>query len=215
MNHYEEHVKDRSAEKILQTAGGGSGGPTVGAEGEYLRTAAQVHSSQELIDALEKASASNNAFSKWAVALTVALVVVGVVQALAALSVALPHLVVATDNPARQVGQEASVGRHQMVTTPTMTLKLDTATGQTWSLDADSVWRPLASAGNPEDKARMIAEIVAESLITAKKIYNPTSGQFDTVTEAQKKEMVEAAVRKAFDTYAHPKTAERDLRGPQ
>src|ERR1700735_3260561 len=83
MGHYEERVKGRSAEQILQTAGGGSGGAVVDADGDYLRVAAQVRSTQELIEELKKASASNAVFSKRVLWLTVALVVVGVAQAIA------------------------------------------------------------------------------------------------------------------------------------
>ena len=107
--------------------------------------------------------------------------------------------------------REKSSGRYQIVSTPTKTVKLDTATGQTWFLDADSVWKPLTNDDSPENKARIIAEFVADSLI-ATKIYNATSGQLDTLTEVQKKERVEDAVKKAFDAYEHPKTAEQYLR---
>jgi hypothetical protein len=98
-----------------------------------------------------------------------------------------------------------------MATTATKTLKLDTVTGQTWFLDADSVWKPLANADSTENKTRVIAEFVAESLIATKK-YNPNSGQLETVTEAEKRQMVDAAVKQAFDAYEHPKTAEQFLR---
>ena len=134
--------------------------------------------------------------------LTVALVAIGGVQALAALAMAWPNLLAATDKPSKKVAQATSVGRYQTVTTPTKTLMLDTATGQTSFQDADSVWKPLTTTESPENKARVVAELVAESLITTK-TYNPSSGQFDTPTKAQKKEMVEAAVSKAFDAYAH------------
>jgi hypothetical protein len=116
-----------------------------------------------------------------------------------------------TDKPSKEVARETSVGRYQMVTTPTKTLKLDTATGQTWSLDADSLWKPLTNTDSPENKTRIIAEFVAESLI-ATKSYNQNSGQLETVTEAQKKQMAAAAVKQAFDAYEHPKTAEQYLR---
>jgi hypothetical protein len=56
-----------------------------------------------------------------------------------------------------------------------------------------------------------IAEFVAESLIATKK-YNPNNGQLETVTDAEKKQMVDAAVKEAFDAYEHPKTAEQYLR---
>ena len=90
MGHYEERVKDRSAEQILQTAGGGSGGAWSGADGDYLRVAADVRSTQELIEVLKDASASNSVFSTRVVWLTFALVIVGGVQAL---TTAWPHLV--------------------------------------------------------------------------------------------------------------------------
>jgi len=90
MGRYEECVKDRSAEQILQTAGGGSGGAWSGADGDYLRVAAQVRSTQELIGELKKASASNTVFSTRVFWLTVVLVAVGGVQALAT---AWPYLV--------------------------------------------------------------------------------------------------------------------------
>jgi len=90
MGHYEERVKDRSAEQILQTAGGGTSGAVVGADGEYLRVAAQVRSTQELIDALKRASSANDIFSTRVFWLTIALVVVGAVQAVAT---AWPYLV--------------------------------------------------------------------------------------------------------------------------
>ncbi len=90
MWHYDEQVEGKSAEQILQTAGGGTGGPYQGPEGEYLRIAAQVRSTQELIEELKKGSASNNTLSKRVVRLTFALVVVGVIEALAT---AWPYLV--------------------------------------------------------------------------------------------------------------------------
>ena len=117
-----------------------------------------------------------------------------------------------TDKPTKEVTREPSVGRYQMTATPTKTLKLDTATGQTWFLDVDSVWKPLANADSTENKTRAIAEFVAESLIGDTKTYNPKSGHFDTVTDAKKKQMVDAAVKQAFDAYEHPKTAEQFLR---
>jgi hypothetical protein len=83
MNHYEERVKGRSAEELLLTAGGGAGGAVQGPEGEYFRIAAQVRSTQELIEELKKASASNNAFSTRVFCLTVVLAVAAVVQAVA------------------------------------------------------------------------------------------------------------------------------------
>ena len=116
-----------------------------------------------------------------------------------------------TDKPTKEVARESSVGRYQMTSTPAKTLKLDTATGQTWFLDADSVWKPLANADSAEDKTRIIAELVAESLIATKK-YNPNTGHLETVTDAEKKRMVDAAVKQAFDAYEHPKTAEQFLR---
>lgn len=116
-----------------------------------------------------------------------------------------------TDKLTKEVVQERSVGRYQMVTTATKTLKLDTVTGETWFLDADSRWKPLASADSTENKTRIIAEFVAESLIAAKK-YNPKSGQLETLTEVEKKQMIDAAVEQAFDAYEHPKTAEQYLR---
>ena len=115
------------------------------------------------------------------------------------------------DKSLREGARETSNGRYQMVSTPTKLLKLDTATGQTWFLDADSVWKPLANADSTENKARIIAEFVAQSLI-ATKTYNQNTGRLDAVTKAQEKEMVDAAVKQAFDAYEHPKTAEQYLR---
>ena len=63
MGHYEERVKGHSAEDLLLTAGGGAGRVVQGPEGEYLRITAQVRSTQELIEELKKASASNDAFT--------------------------------------------------------------------------------------------------------------------------------------------------------
>jgi len=83
MGHYEERIEGKSAEQILQTAAGGIGGVWQGPEGEYLRIAAQVRSTQELIEELKRASASNNAFSRRVFWLTFALVVVGGIEALA------------------------------------------------------------------------------------------------------------------------------------
>jgi len=100
MAHYEERVKGRSAEQILETAGGGSGGAVVGADGDYLRVAAQVRSTQELIEERKKAAASNTVFSKRVFWLTVALVVVGGVQALAT---AWPYLVWSLKHMAAQL----------------------------------------------------------------------------------------------------------------
>src|SRR5260370_27253700 len=99
-----------------------------------------------------------------------------------------------TDKPTKEGGHESSVGRYQMATTATKTLKLDTATGQTWFLDTDSVWKPLANADSAENKTRVIAEFVAESLIATKK-YNPNNKQLETVSEAEKKQMVDLAVK--------------------
>lgn len=91
MGHYEERVKGKSSEEILQTAGGtAAGGVFPNPEGEYFRMAAQVRSTQELIDALKKASASNDALARRVLGLnralvwlTFALVVVGSCGALA------------------------------------------------------------------------------------------------------------------------------------
>jgi hypothetical protein len=116
-----------------------------------------------------------------------------------------------TQSQPKAAAQESSVGRYQMATTATKTLKLDTVTGQTWLLDADSVWKPLANADSPENKTRVIAELVAESLIATMR-YNPNSHKVETVTEVEKKQMVDAAVKQAFDAYDHPKTAEQYLR---
>src|SRR5277367_4894578 len=52
------------------------------------------------------------------------------------------------DKPAKEAPREPMVGRYQMVTTPGKTLKLDTATGATWFLDADSLWKPLPTEGS-------------------------------------------------------------------
>jgi len=100
MGHYEERVKDRSAEQILQTAGGGSGGAWSGPDGDYLRVAADVRSTQELIDALRDASESNSVFSRRVVWLTFALVVVGGAQTLAT---AWPHLIKQQTNRQHEV----------------------------------------------------------------------------------------------------------------
>lgn len=54
-----------------------------------------------------------------------------------------------------------------------------------------------------ENKTRAIAEIVAESLIATKR-YNPNTGQIEPVTESEKRQMIDAAVRQAFDTFEHP-----------
>lgn len=91
MLHYDEHVHGKSAEEILQTAGGTAAtGPVDGVAGEYYRLAAQVRSTQELIAALKNASASSDALSKRVLSLnrvlvwlTLALVVVGLCGALA------------------------------------------------------------------------------------------------------------------------------------
>ena len=50
------------------------------------------------------------------------------------------------DKPPKAVTQESSVGRYQMMTTATKTLKLDTVTGQTWYLDAGGAWEALPQA---------------------------------------------------------------------
>jgi len=89
MLHYDE-VQGKSAEEILRTAGGtAAGGPVDGVVGEYYRLAAQVRSTQELIEALKKASASSDALSTRVfrlncvlVWLTLALVFVGLSEAL-------------------------------------------------------------------------------------------------------------------------------------
>lgn len=90
MGHYEERVKGQSAEQILQAAGGGSSGAVTGPDGDFLRVAAQVHSTQELIAELQKASTSNTVVSTRVLWLTVVIAVAGVAQAIAT---AWPYLV--------------------------------------------------------------------------------------------------------------------------
>lgn len=90
MLHYEDGVKGKSSEELLQTAGGtASGGVVQGPEGEYYRLAAQVRSTQELVEALKTASASSDVLSRRVfrlncvlVWLTLALVAVGLCGAL-------------------------------------------------------------------------------------------------------------------------------------
>jgi hypothetical protein len=48
-----------------------------------------------------------------------------------------------TDKPTKEGARESSVGRYQMATTPTKTLKLDTVTGETWFLNANGAWEAL------------------------------------------------------------------------
>lgn len=51
-------------------------------------------------------------------------------------------------NTAKPVSSgKTSGGRFQILNTQTKTLKLDTATGDTWFLDADGVWRPVPEKG--------------------------------------------------------------------
>lgn len=115
----------------------------------------------------------------------------------------------ATEKAAKEPAREPVVGRYQMASTPTRTLKLDTATGQTWFLDTDSSWKPLTSADSVEKKTRVIAEFVAESLIATEK-YSPETGKIEVYTEAERKQKVDEAVKQAFDTYEHRKTAEQN-----
>src|SRR3954469_3613720 len=50
MGLYEERIRNKSAEAILETAAGGAGGGTwTGDEGEILRLAAQIRVTQDLI----------------------------------------------------------------------------------------------------------------------------------------------------------------------
>lgn len=90
MGQYEERVKHHTAEQILQEAGGGASGAVDSAVGEYLRVAAQVRSTQELITELKNASESNSKFSRRVVWLTCFLVITGLLQVAA---IALPYLV--------------------------------------------------------------------------------------------------------------------------
>jgi hypothetical protein len=90
MLHYEERIKGKSSEEILQTAGGTAWNVVQGPEGEYYRLAAQVRSTQELTEALKNASASSDVLSTRVfrlngvlALLTLALVVVGLCGALA------------------------------------------------------------------------------------------------------------------------------------
>ena len=97
MRHYEDRIKGKSSEESLQSAGGTQ--PGVFSKTQRVRTSErlpQVRSTQEFIEALKKASASNYDLSKriyWLnvvlVILTGALVVVG---GCAALATAWPYL---------------------------------------------------------------------------------------------------------------------------
>ena len=58
-----------------------------------------------------------------------------------------------TDKPPKAVAQESSVGRYQMVTTATKTLKLDIVTGQTWNLDAGGAWVPQSIPAGSNSKS--------------------------------------------------------------
>jgi hypothetical protein len=101
------------------------------------------------------------------------------------------------------------VGRFQTVVTGTKTLKVDTANGQTWILDTDSVWKTLPTDGSAENKTRVVAELVAEFLT---KSFNTSTGQLEALSETEKKRRIDEVVKQALDTYEHPKTAEQYLR---
>lgn len=96
-----------------------------------------------------------------------------------------------TVKPEKSATKEALAGRYQMISTPTKILMPDTTTGRTWFLAPNSVWQPLEIADGYKNETRMVAELVAESLIAPIKIYNP-NGRIEPLTEAQKKQRVDA-----------------------
>ena len=59
-----------------------------------------------------------------------------------------------TDKPPKAVAQESPVGRYQMMTAATKTLKLDTVTGQTWYLDASGAWEALPQGTSGSSNAK-------------------------------------------------------------
>jgi hypothetical protein len=83
--HYENFVKGKTAEEILATGSGAITGPV----GDFIRIGAAVRSNQELIIALKGVSGEHLRLARAVVWLTIALVGVGVLQAVA---IAWPYL---------------------------------------------------------------------------------------------------------------------------
>jgi hypothetical protein len=73
-----------------------------------------------------------------------------------------------TDKPPKAAAQESPVGRYQMITTATKTLKLDTVTGQTWYLDAGGSWEILPQ-GASGDSASTSGEPYNTFTVVAKR----------------------------------------------
>ena len=84
--HYLDFVKGKTAEDILAHGGGAITGPI----GEYIRVAATVRTNQELISALDRASADNTRLARRLVWLTAVLAIIGLAQTIA---IAWPFLV--------------------------------------------------------------------------------------------------------------------------
>jgi hypothetical protein len=80
---YEQYVKGKNSEQLLDASAGGSH-PVQSVHGEYFRISAQVRSTQELMASLDRASTDNGKLGSKVLWLTVALVCVGSLQAVAA-----------------------------------------------------------------------------------------------------------------------------------
>jgi len=79
MANYFTYVKGKNAEEILASADADYPGPV----GEYLRVAAQVRSTQELVASLTTASTDSGKLGTKLLFLTGALILVGILQAIA------------------------------------------------------------------------------------------------------------------------------------
>jgi hypothetical protein len=82
MTPYERWVKGKSGEEIVRGAGDFLQGVLEGPEGKYVLIAAQIRSTKELVDALDRASADSGQLGTKVMILTGALVGVGVLQAI-------------------------------------------------------------------------------------------------------------------------------------
>jgi hypothetical protein len=119
-----------------------------------------------------------------------------------------------TVKPENSATKEALAGRYQMISTPTKILMLDTTTGRTWFLAPNSVWQPLEIADGYKNETPIVADLVAESLIAPIEIYNPNNGRSEPLTEAEKKQRVDAAVKQAIEQYENTRIAGQFYRKP-
>lgn len=107
----------------------------------------------------------------------------------------------------QSVGPSASlqpVGRYQILLTGQKALKLDTATGLTWALEA-SGWKSLGTEPSKTDsetlqKVRTVVEQAVQPLIPVSS-YNDNTKRLDAVTEAEKKRQIEKIVQQALKKF--------------